>query len=273
MSDPDYLCPVCELALERRGRSYICDNKHSFDIHKKGYINLLLVQHKRSKAPGDDAAMVQSRRRFLSQGFYQPLADALAIACQEHLAATAHVWDAGCGEGYYTTYIAEQNPAFTLYGLDISKPAIQAASVHKSIHWCVGSSAKPPYPELSLDGIVSVFSQVNDAAFARVLKPGGKVFLALPDADHLAGLRALMYDKVRDYDTSKHLDYLGSDFSLLSETRVEAPFSLTDTQQIQDLIGMTPHAHRLSAAVREQLSRVDALRDTACFKLYVFEKR
>ncbi|MFC6439044.1 putative RNA methyltransferase [Bowmanella sp. JS7-9] len=272
MTDSLYQCPVCQLPLTLAERTYRCDNGHSFDQHKKGYVNLLLVQNKRSKMPGDDADMVQSRRRFLNSGFYQPMAMALAELCKQQLPADARVWDAGCGEGYYTHIIASHNPGFAMQGLDISKPAIQAASQYKGIEWCVASSANPPYRDASIDGIVSVFSQVDAAAFARVLKPAGKVFLILPDADHLAALRALIYANVRDYDTSKHLSYLGQGFSLLSETRLEVPLALTSAEQIQDLIGMTPHAHRLSAEVRERLASLESLNDNACFKLYVFEK-
>ena len=35
-------------------------NKHQFDKAKEGYVNLLPVQHKKSKNPGDDAQMVQA---------------------------------------------------------------------------------------------------------------------------------------------------------------------------------------------------------------------
>ncbi|MFC7000619.1 putative RNA methyltransferase [Pseudobowmanella zhangzhouensis] len=62
MTDSLYQCPVCQLPLTLAERTYRCDNGHSFDQHKKGYVNLLLVQNKRSKMPGDDADMVQSRR-------------------------------------------------------------------------------------------------------------------------------------------------------------------------------------------------------------------
>lgn len=43
---------------------------HTFDIARQGYINLLPVQNKRRKELGDSGEMIESRRNFLSKGFY-----------------------------------------------------------------------------------------------------------------------------------------------------------------------------------------------------------
>jgi 23S rRNA (guanine745-N1)-methyltransferase len=253
-------------------RVYTCANNHQFDQHKKGYVNLLLVQNKRSKAPGDDAAMVNSRRRFLEHGHYGPLAQTIAESFNAHLPSTATIWDAGCGEGYYTAQVADKNPGFSIYGLDISKPAIAAASKYKTVQFCVASSTHPPYLSESFDGILSVFSRVDSEPFNRVLKPGGKVCLVAPDADHLMALRNLMYEEVRPYETSKHKTYLDNRFTLIEEQRLEVPLILENAESVMDLVGMTPHAHRLSAQVRERLQKTVRLVDTGCFKLYWFEK-
>ena len=39
-----FCCPVCGSALERGEKILTCENGHSFDIAKKGYVNLLLSQ-------------------------------------------------------------------------------------------------------------------------------------------------------------------------------------------------------------------------------------
>src|SRR5690554_7060145 len=56
----------------RRSSDLICPNRHSFDIARQGYVNLLPVQQKRSRHPGDSKAMVVARSRFLNSGIYQP---------------------------------------------------------------------------------------------------------------------------------------------------------------------------------------------------------
>ncbi|MCI2284110.1 hypothetical protein L3081_12860 [Colwellia sp. MSW7] len=71
----NYLCPLCQQALILNDNTYRCINNHSFDRAKQGYVNLLPVQFKHSKAPGDNKDMVNARRAFLDKGFYQPLVD------------------------------------------------------------------------------------------------------------------------------------------------------------------------------------------------------
>lgn len=67
-----FICPVCAAALQREERRYICPAGHSFDRAKEGYCNLLPVNRKHSKAPGDDKAMAAARSVFLGKGYYGP---------------------------------------------------------------------------------------------------------------------------------------------------------------------------------------------------------
>ena len=69
-------CPVCgeksgnPPLLTRDGNSLRCPKNHCFDISSKGYVNLLLSQHKNVKDPGDSKEMVAARRLFLDSGAY-----------------------------------------------------------------------------------------------------------------------------------------------------------------------------------------------------------
>ena len=144
---------------------------------------------------------------------------------------------------------------------------------YKQIQWAVASSTHAPYLDHSFDGIVSVFSRVDSDSFDRLLKPGGGICLAAPDADHLNGLRGLIYDDVRPYDASKHHEYFDDRFELTHEQRLEVPLHIDNTQNILDLLGMTPHAHRLPQAARERLEQTPALDDMACIKVYWFKKK
>ncbi|EOM3168676.1 putative RNA methyltransferase, partial [Escherichia coli] len=55
-----FSCPLCHQPLSREKNSYICPQRHQFDMAKEGYVNLLPVQHKRSRDPGDSAEMIQA---------------------------------------------------------------------------------------------------------------------------------------------------------------------------------------------------------------------
>ena len=48
----ELICPLCGNPLTRQERAWVCKNRHSFDIARQGYVNLLPVQQKRSLQPG-----------------------------------------------------------------------------------------------------------------------------------------------------------------------------------------------------------------------------
>ena len=90
-------CPVCGLVLVRQDATYVCDAKHTFDVAREGYVNLILAQHKRTRVPGDGAGMIDAGARFLGAGYYAPVADALVatIAADLPEARPSVVIDAG----------------------------------------------------------------------------------------------------------------------------------------------------------------------------------
>ena len=99
-----WICPSCSNVLSFNHSSWCCSNGHVYDVAKEGYVNLLLVQHKNSKQPGDSKQMVNGRRGFLEQGHYAPLADAISGIYNQYLTQQttqndASFFDAGCGEG------------------------------------------------------------------------------------------------------------------------------------------------------------------------------
>ena len=86
------ICPICGNNLRRFDRAFQCSDRHSFDIARQGYVNLLTVNQKHSLNPGDTREQVLSRRSFLEGGFYEPIADALCDAAKrlnDSLAANA----------------------------------------------------------------------------------------------------------------------------------------------------------------------------------------
>ncbi|MCI7367329.1 MAG: 23S rRNA methyltransferase A, partial [[Clostridium] innocuum] len=108
------LCPKCGNKLVREERVWRCQNNHSYDIAKRGYVNLAL-HHK--ALSGDDREMVKARTRFLSHGYYAPLQAALVELVRGYHPSV--VIDAGCGEGYYTNRVKQETD--TLLGFDLSK--------------------------------------------------------------------------------------------------------------------------------------------------------
>ena len=102
------LCPVCGQPLTMEKPAWHCDTGHSFDVARQGYVNLLTVDRKHSKQPGDSTAQVEARRAFLSAGYYAPMAARLAEIVAGERPRT--ILDAGCGEGYYLTELGKALP-------------------------------------------------------------------------------------------------------------------------------------------------------------------
>lgn len=244
------ICPICQSALTPQENSLRCIYQHSFDRARQGYINLLPVQHKNSRAPGDNPAMVQARRNFLSGGHYTPLAERFAALMQEH---QPQKWlDIGCGEGYYTAHIAEALPDSQGYALDISREAVkQACKRNARTTWLVASMARLPLASNSCQAIASIFSPLDWQEAQRVLAPGGALLRMGPCSDHLQELREQLYDEVRHYDDSKHLQLLPEGMQHTHSEILRFNLTLNDAQARSDLLAMTPHGWRANAERRE----------------------
>ncbi|WP_336982369.1 MULTISPECIES: 23S rRNA (guanine(745)-N(1))-methyltransferase [unclassified Cedecea] len=192
-----WLCPLCHSVLSASANSYRCPQGHQFDIAKEGYVNLLPVQHKRSKDPGDSAEMMQARRAFLDAGHYQPLRDTVCQLLKE--IAPSALLDIGCGEGYYTAGFASvvaDNGGET-WGLDVSKVAIRyAAKRYREVKFCVASSHRLPFADESMDSIVRIFAPCKGEELARVVKRGGVMVTATPGPRHLMQLKGLIYQDI-----------------------------------------------------------------------------
>lgn len=246
------ICPICQAPLATADNGLACANRHSFDRARQGYYNLLPVQHKKSLDPGDNAAMVEARRRFLGAGHYAPLAERLAELASER---TPGAWlDIGCGEGFYSARLAQALPEAEGYALDISKEAVKrAARLAPQLTWMVASMARLPLETASLDLIASVFSPIDWNEAARVLRTGGGILRLGPARDHLLELREKLYDEVREYQDDKHLADLPPGLSLAHSEQLSFRLPLDSRQAREDLLSMTPHGWRVNAERREQV--------------------
>lgn len=243
------ICPICREALHQSENGVICPANHSFDRARHGYLNLLPVQHKKSRDPGDNQAMVEARRRFLDAGHYAPLAERLASLAANQ--APERWLDIGCGEGYYTAQLAQALPEAKGYALDISREAVRRACKRSpQLEWLVASMARIPLADGSCNLLASVFSPLDWLEARRLLAPGGGLLRMGPTREHLWELRARLYDEVRDYDDEKHLSLIPDGLHLAHTETLSYELQLDDAQARADLLAMTPHGWRASAERR-----------------------
>ena len=258
-------CPLDGAPLVLAGAAWRCAAGHHFDSARQGYVNLLPVQHKRSRDPGDSKEMVAARRRFLASGHYRPIAALLAGAALAGCAPGSPLacLDAGCGEGYYLQELARAACAngkpLALLGLDISKWAVLAAAKQDlAATWVVGSNAKLPVQPGSLDRVLCLFGFPVYSEFARVLKHGGQLLQIDAGPAHLRELRSIIYPQLKAERAREMVPPPG--FAVLPGESLSYRQEIAEAQQIADLLLMTPHFYRATAEGR---ARAAALREIA----------
>jgi len=268
-------CPLDGCPLVPSEKTWRCENGHSFDVARQGYVHLLPVQKKRSLDPGDSKEMVAARQRFLNAGFYTKIADAVGDLVLKKLAGEGigSILDAGSGEGYYLRHLSSMagDTRLAMIGVDISKWAVLAAAKQdKHTRWVVGSNANLPILPESLDLVLCLFGFPVYSEFARVLKPGGQVIQVDAGADHLRELREIIYPELKSpADTESPYP---EGFRSLDSTVVRFPLSLPDQASIADLLAMTPHLYRASSEGLEKAAALESLEVTVDVVLKCLEK-
>ena len=265
----ELICPVCGEKLNRQDRSYVCPNRHSFDMARQGYVNLLTVSQKHSLNPGDTREQVLSRRAFLEAGYYAPILRTLIETAKE-LGITGPIIDVGCGEGYYSAQLAQALGA-ELMGFDISKEAVRcAAAKYKGPTWLTATAAHIPVESGSAQLVTSLFALTLPEEFSRVLAQDGYYFQVLACQDHLLGLKSIIYDELKFKEKDSVPELPG--FELQKSIPIRFTFTV-EGEQIQNLFSMTPHVFRIGKEGAQRLKNTQILTDTASCVLNVYRKR
>lgn len=276
------VCPLDGLSLEIIDKHYRCSKGHCFDIARQGYTNLLPVQFKRSKNPGDSKEMVAARTAFLETGVYAPIAEKLSALVIEltgrPVQAPVCILDAGCGEGYYLTQLLtslQQSPivnSASFIGMDISKPAILAACKRsRQVTWLVASSKQPPLQAASVDIILSMFGFPVYDRFKEILKTDGRIILVEAGASHLIELRKLIYPEVRLSEPPALDAALVQGLSLSKELKLQYQTPALTNIQINNLLLMTPHFFRINKQAQRLVEQLESITLTVDINYRVLE--
>lgn len=258
--------------MEIEGRSYVCPNRHTYDIAKSGYVNMLPPSH--GGVHGDDKLMVASRRDFLELGYYQPLRDTLASAVRDYTAEHGIYCDAGCGEGYYTITLAREHSLYTI-GADMSRDALALASKrfraekYADAEFVAASVYEMPIADGSCDVVTSAFSPYADGEFRRILRRGGVLIRAIPLERHLWGLKSALYEKPYENEVQP---YETDGWKLLSSREIKYSFTLKTPEEIAALLAMTPYYYKTSPQDRERLLATPSLTTEAQFCVLSYER-
>ncbi len=273
----DFLrCPICGAKLERKDNSFICESadggkRHCFDISSSGYSDLSY----RKGGAGDPKDAVRDRTLFLDKGYYEPLARELLKLCTMHTDSSSFIVDAGCGEGYYSEFIASRCIESFLFGADLSKHAADKASKRRNMRggdnsfYSVASIFSLPLARGCADAVVSMFAPIAESEFLRVLKDGGVLIIGVAGRNHLYELKSEIYDDVRLNDDRADMP---ANMEFAEKTNVSYIASIDNSEDIQRLFGMTPYKFRTSVKAYERLMRLNSLNVRIDVDFYVFRK-
>ncbi|TQJ02325.1 putative RNA methyltransferase [Amycolatopsis cihanbeyliensis] len=237
-------CSVCGERLSPGERAVRCPNRHSFDLAKQGYVNLLHA--KVDAGTADTAEMVAARTEFLAAGHYARLAEVLAGRAADLLGGGL-VLDAGGGTGYYLARVLDAVPAATGLALDVSAAALRRAA---RAHPRAGAAVWNLWQEWPLgtgvaDLLLNVFAPRNAAEFHRVLRPGGALLVVSPGPDHLAELAGRLGLLAVDEDKRERLDTALAEYFTPAERTSCGGGVLLDPADARRAVLMGPNAHHL----------------------------
>lgn len=257
-------CPVCGNGLTLQSKAARCPKGHAFDRAKEGYFNLLRTQ-KSGDRMGDDKASARARRDFLNKGYYALLKDELVARFANQSGA---LLDICCGEGYYTAALA-QNPHLQVYGFDLSKEMVRLAAKRGGGTYFVANLARIPVQEASFDFATHLFAPFNEKEFARVLKPGGSLFTVMPGAQHLWGLKQVLYD--RPYLNEEQLPQTQL-LQLKKTCKITKLITLQSAADIDAVFKMTPYYYRTGAKDKAKLQGLESLKTPIEFVIAEYQK-
>ena len=235
-----FACPICRENLTLLESSLKCNNRHSFDLAKFGYVNLA-PQIKQSA--NYDKENFQNRQQILEAGFYQAILDAVSDLLTISKTTTT-ILDIGCGEGFYSRKLQERHPDKTFYAFDISKDSVQIASKSEpnwAVNWFVGDLARLPIKDASMDILLDIFSPANYGEFRRVLSKDGILIKVIPTKNHLKEIRQKVQDQLtnKDYSNQDIKNHFQEHFTILSSKTASLTKTIT-ADQLQSLLSMTP---------------------------------
>lgn len=253
----------------------MCPRGHSFDVARRGYVNLLQPQDRRSARPGDSADVQEARRRLYARGLETPIID--AVVRMLTLNRTDAALDIGCGEGHYLAAIAARSGGEG-HGIDISTAAIDAAArQYPALHWVVGNADRAlPYADASFRAVTSITSRRNPAEFHRVLRTDGALLVVIPAPDDLIELREAVLGEGLERDRVADAGKAFAPLFVLERHERLRHVAYLDAPAIGDVMMGTYRALRTSQRARLQALRaldVTLSRDALLFRPAAAQRR
>ena len=229
-------CPLCHHSMSVQNQTIVCDNMHSYDISRKGTINLSFTNNDQFY----DRSFFISRQKMIKEGIFDSVISTITSHITTLFKTSVTLLDVGTGEGSLLQTIS-QHINGRIFGIDLSKDAIAlATNLSTEISWIVADITNLPFKDHQFDCILDVFSPANYNEFIRVLKKEGVLIKVVPLATHFKELRQ---EQVTDKDESKNIanieQVLKQHFDIVSKERVVDEVEISPHQKV-DIMIMSP---------------------------------
>jgi 23S rRNA (guanine745-N1)-methyltransferase len=246
-------CPICRIELTAAAGALACRNRHSFDVAREGYVNLLSNVRRRPAAGGDSPEQLRCRASFLKRGHFDAIAATIAGNVQGVGSAPPdrhwRVIDAGCGTGHHAARLAEALDERVIgLGLDIAPAAARrAARRWPALAFAVADLwAEWPVHDGAADLVINIFAPKNFTEMARVLRPGGWIAVVYPGPNHLVELS-------QRFALMRHYEHKTRRYSAAIRRHIGPPATVRlchqselDSAAVRDAVLMGPNARHVS---------------------------
>ncbi len=263
-------CPVCsaDMYVSENRKSAYCrgERRHCFDFSSDGYLGLSLC------GGGDSKAAVRARKDFLGGGYYSGAADAICRTLAEYVSDAPSIIDAGCGEGYYTSRIADMSSCAV--GFDLSKFACAygaksaAKEGRNNLLYATASVFELPVKNDSADCVVNIFAPCAEEEFSRIIKRGGILAVVGAGENHLMGLKRVLYDTT--YQNRERAD-LPCRMKRIDRAIFSDKIRVEGHENIMNLFAMTPYYWRTGEDDRAKLEKAETIETEIEFEINVYK--
>lgn len=239
------ICPLCQSGISVEGLKLVCNNNHSYDIAKQGYVNLL---NQKNITKYNQDLFTARNDVIMNSSFFDQLHKKLTEMIKKYnFFNSLSILDAGSGEGshlikLHKKILRAENLVETLVGIDISKEGILTAAKHSQDQsWFVADLANIPFKAQTFDILLNILSPANYEEFNRVLKPESRIIKVVPQVNYLKEIRESAQNQNNDYSNEKIVKLFSQHFHGIIKERLEYEIVL-EKRQIESLLHMTPLA-------------------------------
>ena len=237
-----FQCPICKdnMNLNDEG-SFVCENRHCFDLSSKGYINFIPNQ-KQIKYKKN---LFENRQEVFLNGFYKNVSDEIYNVIIDYFKNEKfiNILDAGCGEGYYSLKLDhKEGIKRNIFAMDIVKDAIKIASRNiSSVKWIVGDISNIPLKANSINAIINILTPSSYDEFTRVLSDDGILIKVIPGNEYLKEIRNSIKDQLKNksYSNEKVINYFKDNMKFIEKRKVKYTLPVSK-HQLECFLEMTP---------------------------------